>query len=134
MSNHSAIKLVPSPADTRRLIDELNHKVKSLEEALDHRSQLYEELELKYEKQKEKQNETLWKLRNFIQDKEPTKATNDGSNLYDDLMLLQEDDKMLRPRAASNDNNSSGLLTMDPLGPIGQHFRSLHRNSSVHLV
>ncbi len=47
----------------RRLIDELNHKIKDLEEELDHRVQLYEELEMKYEKQKAKQHETLWKLR-----------------------------------------------------------------------
>lgn len=58
-------KLVYSANDqsTRRLIDELNHKVKHLEEALDHRLQLYEDLEMKYEKQKVKQHETLWKLR-----------------------------------------------------------------------
>ena len=47
----------------RRLIDELNHKIKHLEEELDHRLQLYEDLEMKYEKQKVKQHETLWKLR-----------------------------------------------------------------------
>lgn len=58
-------KLMYSPNDqsTRRLIDELNHKIKSLEEELDHRMQLYEDLEMKYEKQKAKQHETIWKLR-----------------------------------------------------------------------
>lgn len=64
-STKSAKQLVYSPNDqsTRRLIDELNHKIKSLEEELDHRMQLYEDLEMKYEKQKAKQHETIWKLR-----------------------------------------------------------------------
>lgn len=58
-SNH----FMANDQSTRRLIDELNHKVKNLEEDLDHRLQLYEDLEMKYEKQKVKQHETLWKLR-----------------------------------------------------------------------
>lgn len=47
----------------RRLIEELNSKVKMLEEKLDHRVQLYEELEDKFEKQKDKHKENIWKLR-----------------------------------------------------------------------
>ena len=47
----------------RRVVDELNQKVKKLEEELDFRLQLLEELELKYNKQKEKHQETFWKLR-----------------------------------------------------------------------
>lgn len=67
-SSQSSNQLLVNPSDTndqsiKRLIDELNHKVKTLEEALDHREQMYEELEIKYEKQKVKQHETLWKLR-----------------------------------------------------------------------
>lgn len=47
----------------RRLIDELNHKVKNLEEKLDQSLQSYEELENKYCKRKEKHKETIDKLR-----------------------------------------------------------------------
>lgn len=65
LGNSKSTKLVYSPNDqsTRRLIEELNMKIKNLEEELDHRMQLYEDLEIKYEKQKAKQHETIWKLR-----------------------------------------------------------------------
>lgn len=47
----------------RRLIDELNAKVKNLEEKLDQSLQSYEELENKYCNRKEKHKETIDKLR-----------------------------------------------------------------------
>ena len=53
----------PDDQSMDRLIDEMNKKIKSLEESLDLRSQMYEELEIKFEKQKIKHRETLWKLR-----------------------------------------------------------------------
>lgn len=50
-------------SEQRMLIEELNSKVKTLEERLDFRLQLYEELQVKFEKQKQRHQETLWKLR-----------------------------------------------------------------------
>lgn len=108
----------------RRLIDELNHKIKDLEEELDHRVQLYEELEMKYEKQKAKQHETLWKLRNYIQDGDIHTQSNEHGNgglRIDDLALF-DDDKM-----TISSSNDSGHITFDHI-----HHRPKHRTMSIH--